>query len=106
MLVVGLLICKLFKILNYIRNNAKLYINILHQNGNANDNKLLIDLEIIEAVALATTGFIVVRLTLGMFGMDLYEIYWWFAIGVTFSLYSMLANIEGSLIANHNNVVE
>lgn len=106
LLVVGLLICKLFKILNYIRNNAKLYINILHQNGNANDNKLLIDLEIIEAVALATTGFIVVRLTLGMFGMDLYEIYWWFAIGVTFSLYSMLANIEGSLIANHNNVVE
>lgn len=106
MLVVGLLMCKLFKILKYIRNNAKLYINILHQNGNANDNKLLIDLEIIEAVALAITGFIVVRLTLGMFGMDLYEIYWWFAMGVTFSLYSMLADIEGSLIASHNNVVE
>ncbi len=37
------------------------------------------DLMILSSVAQATAGFVIIRLTLGLFGMDLYEIYWWFA---------------------------
>lgn len=44
------------------------------------------DLCFLEAVTKATIAFLVVRLTLGMFGMDLYEVYWWFAAGMSFCL--------------------
>lgn len=44
------------------------------------------DLRYLHAVAQATAGFLVVRLALGLFGMDLYEVYWWFAAGMAFCL--------------------
>jgi len=37
-------------------------------------------------VAKAIMGFIVIRLALGLFGMDLYEPYWWFGAGLAFNL--------------------
>ena len=37
-------------------------------------------------VSIAASGFIVIRLALGMFGMDLYEPYWWFGAGLAFNL--------------------
>ena len=49
----------------------------------------LTELIFIEATALAAYLFIIVRLALGLFGMDLYEIYWWFASGLTIALYNM-----------------
>jgi putative inorganic carbon (hco3(-)) transporter len=55
------------------------------------------DMQLIECVALATMSFVFTRLSLGLFGMDLYEIYWWFAIGLTFSLYSMLKRIQKNI---------
>lgn len=39
------------------------------------------------AISKAIVGFIMARLFLGLFGMDTYEIYWWFAIGLTASVY-------------------
>ena len=39
------------------------------------------------ACARATIAFIYARLFLGLFGMDTYEIYWWFAAGITMSLW-------------------
>lgn len=39
------------------------------------------------ACAHAVIAFIYARLFLGLFGMDTYEIYWWFAAGVTMSLW-------------------
>lgn len=36
-----------------------------------------------KALGSAVIGFIYARLFLGMFGMDTYEIYWWFAAGLT-----------------------
>ena len=33
------------------------------------------------AVTLAVCTYVSVRLFVGLFGMDLYEIYWWFAAG-------------------------
>lgn len=44
------------------------------------------ELRFLHALAQATAGFITVRLALGLFGMDLYEVYWWFAAGLAISL--------------------
>ncbi len=44
------------------------------------------DLLYMIGVCRAVTGFLVIRLALGMFGMDLYEPYWWFAAGLAFNL--------------------
>ncbi len=44
------------------------------------------DVALIRATALALICFLIVRVTLGLFGMDLYEIYWWFAIGLVVAL--------------------
>ena len=44
------------------------------------------DLSFCLSTAQATAGFLVVRLVLGLFGMDLYEIYWWFAAGLVLTL--------------------
>jgi putative inorganic carbon (hco3(-)) transporter len=47
------------------------------------------DIEICKATAKAVYYFILVRLFLGFFGMDLYEIYWWFASGLVIALYNI-----------------
>ncbi len=44
------------------------------------------DMRLLNATTQATSGFLIVRLALGMFGMDLYEVYWWFAAGMAFCL--------------------
>ena len=44
------------------------------------------DLDILIEAAKAGAGFILVRLALGAFGMDMYEIYWWFGAGLAISL--------------------
>jgi len=48
------------------------------------------DLKIMQATCFAVIGFLVLRLSLGAFGHDLYEVYWWFAIGLTLALSRML----------------
>lgn len=47
------------------------------------------DLFIIKSASNAVYLFICARLLLGLFGMDLYEIYWWFSIGLSISLYNI-----------------
>ena len=49
-----------------------------------------LDLKFLADSAKAAGGFVVIRLVLGVFGMDLYEVYWWFASG--------LALVYGGLI--------
>lgn len=96
LIVVGLMINKMLRILNYIRTKSN---HILYQlSANDDPNRIKEDLYLIEAVASSVIGFLIIRLTLGLFGMDLYEIYWWFAIGMTFSLHSMFNKIERSFI--------
>jgi len=46
----------------------------------------LVDLRLLSASCRALGAFIVIRLLLGLFGHDLYEIYWWFAAGLTVAL--------------------
>ncbi|WP_459947202.1 O-antigen ligase family protein [Desulfocastanea catecholica] len=47
------------------------------------------DIRLMESVCRAVYLFIIVRLSLGLFGMDLYEIYWWFAFGIVISIWQM-----------------
>jgi hypothetical protein len=47
------------------------------------------DLRLMKAMVSAASGYIVIRLSLGLFGMDLYEIYWWFAMGIVISIHNM-----------------
>jgi hypothetical protein len=47
------------------------------------------DLELVVACARGLFLFVIVRLILGVFGMDLYEIYWWFAIGLTIAIFNI-----------------
>jgi putative inorganic carbon (HCO3(-)) transporter len=63
------------------------------------------DLNFLEATAKATAGFILIRLVLGLFGMDLYEVYWWFGAGIVLVLSALTVTtrkITGALIAQLN----
>lgn len=86
------LIYKLLKLLREVSSQARAMIGSREEEpGSAGET--VEDLRLIEATALATSGFIICRLALGAFGMDLYEIYWWFAIGLAISLSGMLRQV-------------
>jgi O-antigen ligase len=48
------------------------------------------DQQFVAAVSRAVVAFIWARLFLGLFGMDTYEIYWWFAIGLSGAMWSII----------------
>jgi len=54
-------------------------------------------LKLCEQTTLAIGGFLFVRLTLGLFGMDLYEVYWWFIAGTLLSLNTVLMSITSKV---------
>jgi O-antigen ligase len=56
------------------------------------------DSHLVIACARAVFAFVLARLFLGLFGMDTYEIYWWFAAGITMSLWRIT---EGNNKAPH-----
>lgn len=75
-----------------IRQKEKInkdYDSLVSKNGLNEVEKHLNDLNLIENISKAVYFFIAVRLFLGLFGMDLYEIYWWFSSGLTVSLFSI-----------------
>ena len=59
----------------------------------ADINSKIRDLEFLRAVANSLKGFLVIRLGCGLFGHDLYEAYWWFAIGLIVALTRLSAEI-------------
>lgn len=61
------------------------------------------DLEMLRRTALATSGFILIRLVVGFFGMDLYEIYWWFGAGLSIALGGILfrARLRSDWLRRH-----
>ena len=61
--------------------------NDLREDRKSLITKLLAESQLTYATAKAIIVFIVIRLLLGVFGMDLYEIYWWFSLGISISLY-------------------
>jgi len=52
------------------------------------------DLQLLIASAQAGAGFVLIRLVLGLFGMDLYEIYWWFGAGLAFALSGLVVRTD------------
>jgi len=52
------------------------------------------DVMFIRAVAVSMLSFMITRLTLGIFGHDLYEIYWWFSAGMALALERLVSNID------------
>lgn len=48
-------------------------------------------------LCLVVNYYIYIRLFLGFFGMDLYEIYWWFALGITLALNKLTKSTKEGL---------
>jgi O-antigen ligase len=46
-------------------------------------------IRIIERLSQAVVDFVLIRLFLGAFGHDLYEVYWWFSLGLALSILAM-----------------
>jgi putative inorganic carbon (hco3(-)) transporter len=85
-----LFVLKMLKTLNSLKDEFSRQIDMLKNNNK--DLKILShvkDLQLMKATSEAVFVFILLRLALGLFGMDLYEVYWWFALGITVSLWNM-----------------
>ena len=61
--------------------------------------ELISKLKLCEQTTIAIGGFLFVRLTLGLFGMDLYEVYWWFIAGTLLSLNTVYMSIADKIRA-------
>jgi putative inorganic carbon (HCO3(-)) transporter len=59
------------------------------RSGGGEIEKHLRDICLLEAACAATFMFIITRLALGLFGMDFYEVYWWFALGLCLAILNM-----------------
>ncbi|MFD2228567.1 O-antigen ligase family protein [Alkalimarinus sediminis] len=85
-----LLISQLFKTINKnereLNRIKSLFVCLVNTTSFAAEIK---NLEFCISVGRAVRAFIIIRLLLGVFGMDLYEIYWWLAIGLTLSISSI-----------------
>jgi putative inorganic carbon (hco3(-)) transporter len=63
--------------------------------SNARINEHRKDLALIKATAEAVLMFLVIRVGVGLFGHDFYEIYWWFAGGLLIALTRMMVTTIG-----------
>ena len=92
-IVFSLLIFQIFKLLFAICRDIDYQLSMLLNRESENFSKELqhhiYDLRLSRAVGHALILFIILRLALGLFGMDLYEIYWWFSIGLAIALYNI-----------------
>lgn len=52
------------------------------------------DLERLTAITEATLTFLIIRLVVGLFSQDLYEIYWWFGGGIAISLSGLILSTQ------------
>ena len=94
------LVYKVLKTLHNLENNLKADIETIRSRierappafgQDENVSGHLRDLRFMQAVCSATFAYIVVRLALGCFGHDLYEIYWWIACGLAIALTNIYA---------------
>lgn len=78
----------IFKIISINKDNI-LLLEKYHPKG--------LNQELLINMSKATIGFILMRLILGFFGMDLYEIYWWIALGFSLAINKLiLLNLKES----------
>jgi len=57
--------------------------------GDERVQRQLDDLKFMKATADALWVFLIIRLIVGAFGMDMYEVYWWFMSGLTIALFNI-----------------
>lgn len=97
-IVFSLLIITMFRSLSSTRRSILNQIYILRNekklnkdyiDGNDLLSKHIWDLKFILATCNAVILFLTIRLALGLFGHDLYEIYWWFSIGLTCCVFNI-----------------
>jgi hypothetical protein len=88
----------LFKTLKLLKKNIFDQIKSLSGKIEAGDlsiedrescTKHLADLKLMHAVCNCVYLYTILRLVLGLFGMDLYDIYWWYSTGLTISIFNM-----------------
>ena len=97
-----LFVYKMLKTLKYLEDDLYRQIGSLTpRSENLVIAKHVKDLQIMHATSQGVYVFIVIRLALGLFGMDLYEIYWWFAFGLTIALW----NINKISVARTNELL-
>lgn len=91
-------IYQLLKMLRNIQSSSQAQLNQLNnfmenftgsRNYSRKFERHLFDLKLIKATSSAVSMFIFIRLALGLFGMDLYEIYWWFSLGLAICMYNI-----------------
>jgi putative inorganic carbon (HCO3(-)) transporter len=97
LVVVSLFIYKMLAVLRRVKSSAQNLLSKITAVERRSNSALVKDLKLIKAAALATGAFIYIRLALGLFGMDMYEIYWWFALGIAVSLYGMMNRIASAV---------
>lgn len=86
-----LLILSIFKMLKVDRDKLiSLKDKVNKKFTDFNSDLINDDIDFTIAVSKAVAAFLVVRLYLGLFGMDLYEIYWWLAIGLAISIHRIV----------------
>lgn len=78
---------------------------IQHNSLNIQRLKSIQDIETLDKLFLcnmskAITGFILLRLILGIFGMDLYEIYWWLGLGLALAITKLINKSNNKLSKN------
>lgn len=76
----------LFFVFSLIKCNKRI-ISLLNDNSRYEARFLI-------ALSSAIIGYIYARLFLGLFGMDMYEIYWWFALGLTLANFYIAQQIK------------
>jgi hypothetical protein len=64
----------------------------------------LFDLRVMLASVRAVYLFMIIRLSLGIFGHDLYEIYWWFALGTTVAVFNLNSVAKRQTVEFCNNI--
>lgn len=103
LIIFAMFIYSMLKLLNKLRKSALDQIRTLEgalvriDDGCAHADvyhKHIFDLKLMHATVSAVYLFIVIRLALGLFGMDLYEIYWWFASGLAVALYNIINHAQ------------
>ncbi len=94
LLLLGKAIRMLKELIGDLRSQAKAVQEVLtlpQVEGEARKllEKHVAGVNLLAATAQAVLLFLVVRLTIGLFGHDLYEIYWWFGLGLIIALFNM-----------------
>ena len=106
----------IFRALRRIRDRTgELLLRLQHAEGASTHDssevaKVRNGLNLVRVVCVALTSFLVIRLYLGFFGMDLYEVYWWFSAGLTVAMARIVSSAEpivdeysGATRARHSN---